>query len=143
MMALHLFLYFLLSFTYPEDEISFKIEIHNIRSANGKIVLAVFDGQENFKNERALLEKSFAKDEMQGNVLTILLSLEKGTYGIAVFDDENGDGKMNYNLIGLPKEGFGFSNYYHKGFRNPKFSKFQFSHKDSLGTIIIDLRYMR
>ena len=33
-----------------------------------------------------------------------------GEYAIACFHDENEDGKHNTNIIGIPKEGYGFSN---------------------------------
>ena len=33
-----------------------------------------------------------------------------GEYSIACFHDENEDGKHNTNIIGIPKEGYGFSN---------------------------------
>jgi uncharacterized protein (DUF2141 family) len=33
-----------------------------------------------------------------------------GTYAIAVLHDENSNGDMDYNIIGMPIEGYGFSN---------------------------------
>ncbi|WP_232279356.1 DUF2141 domain-containing protein [Psychromonas ingrahamii] len=33
-----------------------------------------------------------------------------GKYAMAVIHDENTNGKLDTNLIGVPKEGFGFSN---------------------------------
>ena len=33
-----------------------------------------------------------------------------GKYAVACFHDENRDGKHNTNIIGIPKEGYGFSN---------------------------------
>ena len=142
MNALFLFIFFLLSPELINDAIPLKIKIQNIRSSKGNIVLAIFDSPENYKNEKACFELTISKDNMYEGALSVVLCIASGTYGIAVFDDENGDGKINYNLLGLPKEGFGFSNYYHKGFRNPKFSKFKFNHTSLSSTVIIDLRYL-
>lgn len=36
--------------------------------------------------------------------------LPPGTYAIALIHDADGDGDMTYTLLGLPDEGFGFSN---------------------------------
>jgi len=36
--------------------------------------------------------------------------LPPGTYAIALIHDADGDGDMTYSLLGLPSEGFGFSN---------------------------------
>ena len=33
---------------------------------------------------------------------------------------------MEYNFLGMPKEGFGFSDYYHTGLSKPSFDKFNF-----------------
>lgn len=33
-----------------------------------------------------------------------------GTYAVTILHDENSDGKMNFNWIGMPTEGYGFSN---------------------------------
>ncbi|NJN30861.1 MAG: DUF2141 domain-containing protein [Synechococcales cyanobacterium RM1_1_8] len=37
-------------------------------------------------------------------------NLEPGTYAVAAFHDANGDGLLNRGLMGIPREGFGFSN---------------------------------
>ena len=33
-----------------------------------------------------------------------------GTYALKVFHDENDNGKLDTNFVGMPKEAFGFSN---------------------------------
>lgn len=33
-----------------------------------------------------------------------------GTYAVALFHDENGDGKLDKNFLGIPREGVGVSN---------------------------------
>ena len=36
--------------------------------------------------------------------------LAPGTYAVLVMHDENGNGKLDSNMLGIPKEGYGFSN---------------------------------
>jgi uncharacterized protein (DUF2141 family) len=36
--------------------------------------------------------------------------LPKGKYAVRYFQDENGNGKMDKNILGIPKEGWGYSN---------------------------------
>ena len=75
--------------------------------------------------------------------MRVQFSLEPGIYGLSVMDDENSNGKMEYNFLGMPREGFGFSDYYHKGFTRPKFDSFKFSiDKDQTKKITIRIRYM-
>jgi uncharacterized protein (DUF2141 family) len=38
-------------------------------------------------------------------------SIERGRpYAVAILDDTNMDGKMDFNMIGMPIKGYGFSN---------------------------------
>lgn len=45
----------------------------------------------------------------QGTVATRFENLPRGRYGVAVWHDENGNNRVDTNLVGLPKEGYGFS----------------------------------
>ncbi|MDO6436211.1 DUF2141 domain-containing protein [Cyclobacterium sp. 1_MG-2023] len=49
-----------------------------------------------------------------------LPALEPGEYMISVFHDNNKNGKMDYNLLGKPKEGYGFSGEFYCGNKNSK-----------------------
>ena len=58
-------------------------------------------------------------------------------------DDENFNGKMDYNFIGIPKEGFGFSNYYHSGLTKPKLKSFAFEVIENKNTKVeVKMKYM-
>jgi len=118
-----------------------KVVFEGVRSAKGKIVLAMFKDQEGFKTRNPVKRIELNKDELERN--EIMLSLDMGIYGISVLDDENNNNKMDYNLFGMPKEGFGFSNYNHKGLSKPHFDKFKFEIKNaSVELIEIRLRYI-
>jgi uncharacterized protein (DUF2141 family) len=66
--------------------------------------------------------------------------LPAGQYGIAVLDDENNNGKMDYGLL-LPAEGCGFSNYRHAGMRKLKFEDFHFLFKPGNQIIEVSMQY--
>ena len=118
-----------------------KVVIEGVRSENGKIVLAVFKDQEGYITRNPVKRIELNKAELGKN--EIKLSLDLGIYGISVLDDENNNNKMDYNFLGMPKEGFGFSNYYHKGLSKPHFDKFKFEIKNtSVELIEIRLRYI-
>jgi uncharacterized protein (DUF2141 family) len=38
------------------------------------------------------------------------IDLPPGRYAIIVFHDENDDGRLNKSMLGIPNEGYGFSN---------------------------------
>lgn len=104
-----------------------EVTVTGIRSDIGLIAVGVFTDNESFRQEKALLEPRFSKDQVVDGTLTFSLTLEPGVYGLSVLDDENSDGLMEYRKLGIPKEGFGFSGYYLTGFARPKFDDFKFT----------------
>ena len=67
------------------------------------------------------------------------VDLKKGTYGVKVLIDTNGNADIDLNFFGLPKEQFGFSNNVLGLFGAPKFIQASFElNKDK--KIIINLR---
>ena len=60
-----------------------------------------------------------------------------------IMDDENFNGKMDYSFLGIPKEGFGFSNYYHTGLTKPKLNSFAFEVLANKNTKVeVKMKYM-
>lgn len=119
----------LASFNIPE--VPLQIEVTNIRNNKGQLILSFFTDNTSFKEYEPFLEKSYSKTDVLNGTLNITANLPEGTYGIALIDDENNDGEMEFNFIGLPREGFGFSNYNHKGLFKPKLSAFDFVHNSN------------
>jgi uncharacterized protein (DUF2141 family) len=54
-----------------------------------------------------LIPKSKLKDQ---NYEFYISDVNSGNYAVAVIDDENSDTIMQKNILGIPKEGYGFSN---------------------------------
>lgn len=53
--------------------------------------------------------------------------LPEGTYGVAVFHDENKNGKLDFNEAGVPLEGYGHSNNPAKRTGPPSFDETKFT----------------
>ena len=120
-----------------------EVLITGIRADKGQIAIGVFKDDETFQTEEAFQNLKFMKNVISNGEMRIQFSLEPGTYGLSLLDDENSNGKMEYGFLGIPKEGFGFSDYYHKGFTKPKFDSFKFNiYKDQIKRITIRIRYM-
>lgn len=120
-----------------------EVTITGIRAEKGQIVVGVFKDNESFQIEKSFLEKRFAKSDISDGKLTVKFNLESGTWGLSILDDENLNGKMEYNFLGMPKEGFGFSNYYLTGLTKPKFDAFKFDITDGQKRKIdIRVKYM-
>lgn len=119
-----------------------KINISGIRNSSGTIRLAFYNTSESFDKEKALFFRIEPKTALSNGALSITYSdLKPGVYGIAILDDENSNQKMDYGWV-LPKEGFGFSDYYHTSMSRPKFENFDFILKNETKTVNIKLRYL-
>ena len=104
--------------------------------------IGVFDSEESFKNETTSKSLKCEKLAVKNNEMIVKLKLEPGTYGISVLDDENNDGKMNWKYLAVPREGFGFADYYHTGLKKPRFHNFSFSiDRDEKKCMLVKLRY--
>ncbi len=64
-----------------------------------------------------------------------------GTLAVSVLDDENSNLEMDMRL-GIPREGFGFSNDAPVGLSPPKFEDSSFQFTSSGQKITIRMRYM-
>ena len=119
------------------------VTVKNIRRPYGKILIGIFKDEEGFDKEIAFKSVHAEKVFISTGVIKVKTQLEPGIYGAALIDDENNNGKFDYNFIGIPKEGFGFSNYYHKGFFKPKLEYFKFEVKPSSPTKLeLIIRYL-
>jgi uncharacterized protein (DUF2141 family) len=66
-------------------------------------------------------------------------AVPKGIYAIAVFHDENGNNKMDKNILGIPKEGYGASKNKLPFASAPLFKDNQFELKEEQ-TIHLEIR---
>jgi len=73
-------------------------------------------------------------------VIWKLSDIPYGDYGIAALHDENKNGKMDKNLLGMPLEPYGFSNNQRVNFGPPKWEKAKFAVKNSTTEISIEVK---
>lgn len=140
MKALVLFVFIL--FTHCLAAQTLHITVSGLRNTVGNIRLAFYNNGPSFDAEEPLFIRTVKKHEAQAGKLSIRYhDLQPGIYGIAILDDENANEKMDYGLI-LPKEGFGFSDYYHTGMTRPHFDKFDFVLGKEPKAVEIKVRYL-
>jgi uncharacterized protein (DUF2141 family) len=102
-----------------------EIKITNIENGHGTIYIAILDSAEGWLKSDA--ESKPFRDIIQpvtstDDLLISVQDLPPGKYAISLFQDLNGDSKMDKNFIGFPKEPFGFSAPMGK-FGPPKFDE--------------------
>jgi uncharacterized protein (DUF2141 family) len=118
-----------------------EVKIAHIKNDKGDILIGLYDDGNNFPRKTS--DGRIVRASKDG-VTVAFQNLKPGPYAISVLHDENSNKDMDQTTIGLPKEGFGFSNNAKGSFGPPSFDKAKFQlqpgTKDTL--ISIDLRYL-
>lgn len=84
-----------------------QVTVTNIKGHKGDIIVGIFDSDENFMKKP--IEGKLAKPS--GDSITVTFeNLKPGKYAVSVLHDYNNNKDMDRNKLGIPKEGFGFSN---------------------------------
>ena len=89
-----------------------EIVVAGIKKNSGTIVISIHDSAESFRKHIPYRNVELTA---AGDKAVCHIRLKAGDYVFCVYHDVNGDGKLNTNAIGIPKEPFGFSNYDGKG----------------------------
>ena len=94
---------FLMILQSVSGQYQLEIEITDLKNNEGIIMLQLFDRDQNVIRQE--------KGKITGNrCLITFTDIEPGTYAFRFFHDENLSGIMETNRLGIPKEGYGFSN---------------------------------
>lgn len=89
---------------------SLTVVMTGFRNGAGTARASVFGGPEGFPYETA---KAVAKASVaikDGQAVAVFEGLQYGTYAVAVYHDEDSSGKLERNLLGIPRKGYGLSN---------------------------------
>jgi len=70
--------------------------------------------------------KEVALDVKETSLSYVFTGIPAGKFAIAVFQDENSDGQLNKNMVGAPKEPYGFSKNVYGMFGPPDFEDVAF-----------------
>ncbi|PHN04685.1 DUF2141 domain-containing protein [Flavilitoribacter nigricans] len=92
------------------DTSSIALAIENLQSDRGNVHVAVYDREESFAKSLKPFQLKIQKVSAGGRLHIQLDSLPHGRYALAVYHDENGNGDLDKNMLGIPKEPYGFSN---------------------------------
>jgi uncharacterized protein (DUF2141 family) len=118
------------------------VQVLNIRNSTGSVACALFESADGFPVEFLLsatnvmvikVRKTQARCDFE--------DIPPGTYALAVIHDENMDGKLAVNALGVPTEGYGFSNDAKAWFAAPSFSAASFKYDGRNLDLTIDMHY--
>lgn len=101
------------------------VNITNLRNDNGKCYVCIYSKADGFlkMSQGASRQGQTIKG---GTAHFQFEQVKDGNYAIAAFHDENDNGKLDQNFLGIPKEGVGVSNNHMSSFGPPKYSDAKF-----------------
>jgi len=97
------------------QKVNLEVAMTGFENNDGKVHVGLY------KSEETFLKKSYKRIVSKINSKTATATfenLEPGEYAVSVYQDENSNGKMDSNFVGIPKEAYGTSNGA-KGFMGP------------------------
>ena len=116
--------------TEIRGDISLEMEINNLESNEGPIYIRILD-----ENENPVIVGTSPVINYSSEIS--FDSISAGKYAIQFFHDENENQKMDFSLIGIPKEKFGSSNNVKPILGPPKFEKMLFNLTENKKVIMV------
>ena len=96
-----------------------EVSIEGLRSAEGDVRVALhrYNADVVFPSDGGIVARA-SRPADTGGVRIIFAGLPPGDYAVAAFHDADGNGELGTNILGIPTEGYGFSNGA-RGFMGP------------------------
>jgi uncharacterized protein (DUF2141 family) len=113
------------------------VEIKGLTSANGKVLIALYDKADGWMKQGLKMGRTAAQKD---GVTYEFKDLPPGEYALSIHHDENDNGKFDTNLVGMPIEPYGFSNDAMGNFGPPTFEQAKFKLDTDKKTVTLNLK---
>jgi acyl-CoA reductase-like NAD-dependent aldehyde dehydrogenase/uncharacterized protein (DUF2141 family) len=124
----------------PKGQTHLTVEVRLTPNAHGELAYLVFDSPAGFPGEhRNAIRSGFLPISAGTQQMQIDIDVPPGTYAVSVYEDLNGNHKLDHNLLGVPREPVGASNNPAARFGPPRFSDCSFRIGAVARTITITL----
>ena len=85
-----------------------EVTVKALRNDKGQLRMALFHDPGEFPRGNEI--RSLDIQAKSGDVTALFSGIKPGTYALAIHHDENFNNEMDTNFLGMPNEGYGFSN---------------------------------
>jgi len=118
------------------------IKVVDLRNHKGQLIFGVFKSPDGFPiEEQKAVNWQIKPADADSVVFTAMLP--PGQYGASVLHDENKNGKMDKNFLGVPQEGYGVTNNPKPRFRGATFDEARFTLPRDGATLTISIQYFQ
>ena len=106
-----------------EKGCTLRIHVDGLRNSKGNLGSVIFKSSDGWPED---LSKAFRTGPTPippgaRQTTAVWQDLPPGDYAVAAIHDENSNARLDRNIIGIPREGFGFANNPHVGLTAPAF----------------------
>ena len=112
-----------------------------LRSADGKVLYSLYTSGDGFPSDATKAIANGNTTIVNGEATYTFQGLKPGTYAVSIMHNENGNGKMESNFFGIPKEGYGASNDAKGSMGPPKYEDAKIELREAEKKISIKMRY--
>ena len=117
------------------------VRVTGLRSSNGHVICTLFNSPIGYPSDdsKSLTRRTVVvKDRM---AYIDFDGLPAGKYAFVMFHDENANGEFDFNSLGMPREGYAFSNNVRPLFSAPSFKAAAFDYPGGNLSLTIEMRY--
>jgi uncharacterized protein (DUF2141 family) len=118
------------------------VEIAGLRNDHGQVLCALFSSAADFPRRGDKAVAHFKSVVSQGRASCDFPNVAPGIYAVSFFHDENSNGKLDTNFLGIPREGVGASNDAKGHFGPPKFEAASFHFAGGRLDLKIGVQYL-
>lgn len=98
------------------------VELAGLAQASGNVYISVYDSDDDWLGKDVVMQRKVVIAEaLDGEVVRAALQLPPGEYALSIYYDENNNGTLDSNFIGIPKEPVAISNNARPSFGPPKY----------------------
>lgn len=116
----YLFSIFILSaITVSSFASNVSLTVTNLRSSNGMLIIGIYNKASDFPKEGSQWKRISVP--VNDKTVTTTINLPEGEYAFAICHDEDGNKTCNQNFLGIPTEGFAFTNNFRPKVKAPSF----------------------
>lgn len=110
----------------PPQDNQIHVEVTGLRNDKGQVLCDLFSSASDFPKKRDKAVAHVTSAITNRHAVCEFPAVSPGTYAVSVFHDENSNGKLDTNFMGIPREGVGASNDAKGHLGPPKFDAASF-----------------
>jgi uncharacterized protein (DUF2141 family) len=130
-----------LTLSTDDADVPLTVRIAGLRNDRGRVAVALFATASGFPDQKRALAGQLTRI-VGGRAAVRFSGVRPGVYAVAVLHDENDNARMDFNFLGMPTEGYGFSNDASAVLGPPSFAAAAFRLSPRPSYVALKVRYL-